>query len=233
MKENTNSKLFCRAVIRYPNLTDEKLVEFIGILLGDGCIRRNEVKVALHKEELEYANYINNLVFSLFGIKGKIRFKRDENAIELRIFNMNLVDFLINEVGLALAPKKNRALIPPYILNTELEKNLLCGLFDTDGCFAIVNNNGNPYVRIELKAEPSPMRDSLIKILERRKFRFGAYEIKNNLKRIQLNGYQQFFRWIKEIGVRNPKQKEKITNFIIAGVGFEPTASRPTGQFTN
>lgn len=221
--------LFCRVPINYPELANKKLAELIGILLGDGCIRKNEVKIVLNRDELSYVEYINNLMSDLFSIKGKVRFKRNENAIELRTFNKNLVDFLTNKVGLSLAPKKNRAIMPQYIIGTELEKYLLRGLFDTDGCFAIVNNDGTPYIRIELKAEPSPMRDSLIAILKKRKFRFGAYKIKNNLIRIQLNGYQQFFRWIKEIGVRNPKQKEKITNFIIAGVGFEPTASRPTG----
>ncbi|MBU5537241.1 MAG: hypothetical protein QXO57_00885 [Candidatus Aenigmatarchaeota archaeon] len=63
------------------------------------------------------------------------------------------------------------------------------------------------------------MRNSLIDILKRRGFQFGVYEIENKNSRIQLNGFSQFYKWIREVGTKNPKQMNKIKDFIIAGTG--------------
>jgi len=61
-----------------------------------------------------------------------------------------------------------------------------------------------------MKICPSPMKNSLIEILRRRKFRFGEYTIENNRTRIQMNGKSQLQKWLKEIGIKNPNYLEKI-----------------------
>ena len=215
--------------MKFPNKSNRKLAEFIGILLGDGSISIKEyrVQITLHKNEINYAIYISRLIIKLFNIKPKIRFRKNENALDIRIFSKQFVDFLLNEIGLVPAPKWNRAVIPDYYIGSRLDKYILRGYFDTDGSIVITNNNGTIYPRLEMKVCPSPMKNSLIKILKRRNFRFGAYNIENNRTRIQMNGYSQLFKWIKEIGIKNTNQLNKIKK-LIAGHGlsgfnpFEP-----------
>jgi len=218
--------------MKFPKKKNCKFAEFIGILLGDGSIsiKQYRVQITLNKNEINYALYISKIMSELFGIEPKIKFRKNENALDILVFSKQLVEFLIYEIGLALAPKWNRAILPKFYMRSNLDKYILRGYFDTDGCVAITNNNGIIYPRLEMKICPSPMRDSLIKILKRRKFRCGIYNIENNRTRIQMNGYSQLFKWIKEIGIKNPNQLNKIKNLIIAGSGFEPLTSRLAGS---
>lgn len=189
--------------------TEEKLAEFVGILLGDGCISntyQNRIQITLNKNELGYSKYVEKLIEEIFYIKPKIRFRKNENALDIQIFDKNLVNFLIEKIGLVASPKWGRAKIPKLFLGNKLEKYVLRGYFDTDGSVVITNNNGTKYPRLEMKVCPSPMRDSFISILKRNGFHFGAYKIDNNRTRIQLNGRIQLKKWLDEIGIMNPNQ---------------------------
>ncbi len=216
--------------IKFPNLKDPKLAEFVGILLGDGSLGIYEcksngkiklqyrVKVTLNSiDDKEYVQYVERLIFQLFGLMPIKKFKKNEKVCELLIFRKDILSFLIQKVGLRLAPKWKRAIIPSRYLGSRLELNVLRGYFDTDGSVVITKNNGILYPRLEMKVSPSPMQKQIIKILERRKFRFGVYSIGKGKVRIQLNGISQLRKWIKEIGFKNPKHLKKI-----AGWGIEP-----------
>jgi len=216
----------------FPSIHDKRLAELVGIILGDGMITntyQNKIEITLNKNEIRYAHYINNLIFDLFGIKGKIHFRKKENTLDIFIHKKIIINFFIEKVGLIAAPKKNRAKIPKFIIGTRLENYFLRGLFDTDGCFTVTDNNNTLYVRLEIKACPSPMREQLIEILKRRGFRFGVYQIGNGVVRIQMNGYSQLFKWLEEIGTKNPNQLDKIEEVVVAGLGFEPRTSRLAG----
>jgi len=193
-------------------------------LLGDGSInvKSSRVFVTLNKNEIKYAKHISNLVYRNFGINTKIKFRKKENTLDVFIFNRDFINFLTKMVGLIPAPKKNRALIPTRFLSKELGRFVLRGIFDRDGCITITNNNGTIYPTLEIKAAPSPMKESMIKLLDGYGFKFGVYDIEKCNIRIQMNGYSQLFKWLKLIGIKNPNQFEKIKMLIIAGHGFEP-----------
>jgi len=198
--------------------------EFIGIILGDGSIgvygSQNRVKVSLKSiDELEYADYIKKKFIELFDIKPFIRFKRTERCVEILVFNKELLEFLTNKIGMKLAPKRDSAHIPSIFLTEDLAKYVLKGYFDSDGCVALVNNNGTLYPRLEMKVCESPMQTQFIEILRRMGFRFGAYKAGNGSVRIQMNGKKMLRKWVKEIGFSNHKNIERS---IIAGAGFEP-----------
>jgi len=198
-------------------MLNKKLAEFVGILLGDGSLDAKyqyRIQITLNKNNVEYAKYIIRIIKSLFSVNVLLKFRKTENALDIQIFNKKLMDFLINEIGMVPAPKWERVVIPKIFLNNKLEKYVLRGYFDTDGSVVITNNNGTIYPRLEMKICPSPMRDSFIEILRRLNFRFGAYIIDNNRTRIQINGQKQLSKWIKEVGVRNPKYVQKINNYF-------------------
>jgi len=192
----------------------KELAEFIGILLGDGSIDgkyQYRIQITLNKND---------------DVKILLKFRKNENALDIQIFNKKLVNFLIDEIGMKTSPKWNRAIVPKIFLNTDLEKYVLRGYFDTDGSVVITNNNGIMYPRLEMKICPSPMRDSIIDILHRLNFRFGVYNIENNRTRIQINGQAQLQKWLKEVGIKNPIYLKKAKS--IARGGFEPPTFTPS-----
>ena len=175
---------------------------------------------------MAYANYISQLIKDLFDKIPIVRPRKNERALDIQIFNKAIVDFIINKVGMVTSPKWGRARIPDSFLNTELERFVLRGYFDTDGSVVITNNNGTINPRLEMKICPSPMRNSLINILKKIGFRFGVYRIDNNMARIQINGKEQGRKWLKEVGIMNYNQLNKL-NKVIAGEGFEPSTYTP------
>lgn len=203
-----------------PDLNSEKLAEFVGIMLGDGCIGKyrcrsdggekiqTQVKITLHREERMYAKYVEGLFDDLFGFVPPTYEKKSENIVEVRSFRRKLFEFLTEELGLKESPKWGKATIPePCLKNPE---SVLRGYFDTDGSVVLTDNNGTLYPRLEMKICPSPMRDQMEKILGDCGFNFGWYEIGKGKVRVQMNGESQLEKWLDEIGIANSKHKDKI-----------------------
>ena len=198
--------------IKFPHKKNPNLAELVGILLGDGCINdsyQNRIQITLNSNEVDYGRYICKLFNKLFNTMPALKFRKSENAIDIQVFSKDLVRFLIDKVDLVLSPKWGRAKVPRTYLTRNLRKYVLRGYFDTDGSVVITNNNGIPYPRLEMKICPSPMRDTLIEILKRGGFRFGAYNIENNRTRIQMNGKNQAIKWLSNIGFSNPLHSQK------------------------
>ena len=219
--------------MKFPSLCDNKLAEFSGIMLGDGSIGiyecrngkgktiQHRVKISLNSNnELEYAEYIGNLIEDLFSLKPLKRFRIKENTLDLLIFRKDVVNFLTTELGLLLSPKMNRAKIPKIYLNNSFELLVLRGYFDTDGCLTIVNNNGILYPRLEMKICTSPMQGQFVEILKRNEFRFGCYKIGNGNVRVQLNGLHELNKWHRLVGFSNNRILKRYRKIMVARVGL-------------
>lgn len=203
-----------------------QLAELIGIILGDGYLtnkNRYELKITLDSREKKYTNYIYNLIKNLFYIKPLVYYRKNENTVDIRVINKKLINFLVNNIGLKISPKWNRAHIPKKFMKSYFYTKLLKGLFDTDGSVVLANNNGTIYPRLEIKICPSPMQNQFIKILKELKFHFGVYNIGKGKVRIQLNGKEQLNKWIKLIGSSNYKHIKKMQG--VAGARFELATS--------
>jgi len=202
----------------------EKLAEFAGILLGDGslCLKdergntNNRLKITFNtKDDAEYILYVKNLIKSLFNINPVIKKRQyEDNTTDIFVFNKEIILFLINEIGLKLSPKWDRAVIPKKFLADGLELYVLQGYFDTDGSLVTTNNNGTIYPRLEMKVCPSPMQYQFIDILKKYDFRFGSYNIGKGKVRVQLNGKAQLKKWIDLINFSNEKHTKKINRFL-------------------
>lgn len=200
------------------NKFDSKIAEFVGIMLGDGYInypKQPRIKITLNSvADKEYLYFINNLIITAFKTKTIIKHRKNENASDIFLFNRKLIRFIINDLGLIPSPKWNRATIPRWIFEDNLENFVLRGYFDTDGCVVITNNNGIRYPRLEMKISPSPMQKQFIEILKSYKFNFGVYNIGKEKVRIQLNGKKELKKWSDLIGFSNPKHQAKCKQFI-------------------
>ncbi len=203
-------------------LEDEKYAEISGILLGDGCITLkennpksiNRLKISLNSvDDLAYIYHVKKLLQDTCGEEAKVKNRKNENTTDIMIFKKKVVLFFIQELGLQISPKWERAIIPERFMQEKLDLKVLQGYFDTDGCLVTANNNGTIYPRLEMKVCPSPMQKQFIEILKKYDFRFGVYEIGNGEVRIQLNGKEQLRKWIGLVGFNNKKHSEKIKRF--------------------
>lgn len=209
-----------------PKLSDPRLAEFVGIMLGDGSIGKYQcsrgdgssskqfvVKVTISKDESEYESHISVLFEDLFGIEPVSYQKKNENTLDIRCFDRDLFDFLTEEVGLKTAPKKGRAEIPEKYTAEKFRKEVLRGYFDTDGSLVLTDNNGYLYPRLEMKISHSPMQEQFIQLIENEGFRFGDYELEKGKIRIQMNGKEQLQKWVEEIGFNNQRHLTKLERF--------------------
>lgn len=145
---------------------NESLAELIGILLGDGHLHKKGEKsylgsvlsISLNRiEESEYVEYVRQLLISLFNEKPKLHARIDSKSIDLKIYNDQIIDFMILK-GLLTGDKvKNQISVPNWIKKDELwiinnQKNwelkyrslvigCLRGLVDTDGSIYVDHFN--------------------------------------------------------------------------------------------
>ena len=209
--------------MKEPSLHDKKLAELVGIILGDGCIGiyeckandkikvQHKLQITLSKAEKAYAYYIKDLFIELFDVEPIIKFRKNENALDILIFKKSVVLFFIEKVKLKLSPKKGRVIIPEIYTIPPFDKFVLRGYFDTDGCITLTNNNGILYPRIEFKVQSISLKNQFEVILKRMKFRFGVYQIGVERFRFQLNGKVQLQKWAREIGSKNENHIKKFS----------------------
>ena len=189
---------------------NKDMAEMTGILLGDGSIsiypkiNHYRLQITLNSNEKEYAKYVCKLFKRIFSKELSIKFRKNENTLDLFCFNRTVIRELIN-CGFVISPKWDRAVIPEQFMNQELGKYVLRGCFDTDGCIAVTNNNGTIYPRLEMKIMPSPMKRQFQELLNFYGFKYGVYEIGRGKVRIQMNGKKQLEKWNREVGFSNRK----------------------------
>lgn len=222
--------------MKFPNLNDPKLAEFVGIMLGDGSIgiykcnapnritTMHQMKISIDSRETDYINYLVQMFDYLFGFKPRINYKKKENTADIRTFRREIVKFVLNEVGLKISPKWNTAKIPYRYFRNNLEIEVLRGIFDTDGSITITKNNGLLYPRLELKICPSPMQTQFIEIVDRIGCDFKVQRLEKGKIRIRINGKSELLKWLKIVGTSNPKHLNRANKILgIAEAGFEPT----------
>ena len=126
------------------NLTNPKLVELIGIILGDGSIGvypergQYQLDIALNKiDEPQYVIHVINLMENIFNTEVNI-VETSVKGVSLRVYRKNIIQFLLN-LGLEAGSKsKHQVSVPRFIYERkELIKASLKGLFDTDGSISI------------------------------------------------------------------------------------------------
>ena len=127
--------------IKIPEINAD-LAYFCGLLAGDGCISIREHKHEYvvncggnpQNEKEFYDTIVAPLVLDLFGIKPKI-FSKDTYGIN--IWSKNLVNFLLNDIGLVRSPKNNLHFPEVLIKDKQLALYFIKGVADTDFSFKL------------------------------------------------------------------------------------------------
>lgn len=162
--------------IELNNFFGEKLlliIEMISIILGDGHISLNYIKsrysceIALNSDEIEYVNYVRNLLRTIFNVNPSLNKRDSDNTTLIRVFKKEIIEFLI-KLGLIPGNKvENQVGIPKWIKNllfskklnqynmNEIKKNIaincLRGLIDTDGCIYLSWYKKKDYLSLGIK----------------------------------------------------------------------------------
>jgi hypothetical protein len=111
--------------------------EFVGIILGDGGVTRNQMTITLHRrDDKDYSKFVISLIKKLFDVPVGIYYKKDNSTIDLIISRSGLIRFCQENFDMKIGNKtKQQVDIPRWI--KENNSYLTCcirGLMDTDGC---------------------------------------------------------------------------------------------------
>jgi len=203
-----------RNIINYPKQSD-LLSEFIGIMLGDGGISRNQARITFDRsKDLLYAHFIQELIFKLFEIKPKVIDKKTDKGSDIVIYSRNFVDFLV-ESGLKIGSKiKNDICVPSWILaNNEYKISCLRGMFDTDGSVYfydhIVNNKKYLNLAICFTSFSPKLLGSIFGILK--DLNFLPTKTKN---KIYLNKNMDIVRYFDIISSNNYNRLNKYKQYL-------------------
>lgn len=201
---------------------NEKLAEFIGVILGDGNInsyikgkkiRVYQVKIAgdYLADEKYHCTYLKKMCEDLFKLKiGEyVNPKRNERFVCLS--SKELVEFLL-KIGLRSGDKiKNQITIPEWILENDLfTKACLRGLIDTDGSIFRMSNQDPNLIRISFtNYNEKLLNDTRAAFL---KLGYNPSKIINN-KQFFISRQSEIKKYIKEIGFSNDKHRSRVIKF--------------------
>ncbi len=127
-KSNTDYRL------KIPSELNLDLIEFIGILLGDGHISKYTIDISLSTENPKYITYVSKLIKELFDYDVKSYKPKHKKLIHLRIHSMVLVQEL-ERLVLKCGNKVTQQVGVPNWIQNNTNYSIACvrGLIDTDG----------------------------------------------------------------------------------------------------
>jgi len=165
-----------------------KISYLTGVIYGDGNVSIIEktkekllcLRISMFNASLLYLKKINNIIYSLFGVYGKLAKKKDKNCYVLRINSKLVCLYFLKIIGIKNG-KKDNLKIPIVLINKQLFKFFLAGLFDTDGFFTetfgiMMCGNNSEFLKeiIELSRKYYDLRF--------RKFYSGTINVNNILR---------------------------------------------------
>ena len=127
------------------------LAEFIGVLIGDGCISRFlyrgkiifEVAFTGNLSEYDYyRTFLKPQIERIFPIKGQLRI-RDDNTVRLHFRSKRLAEYFLS-MGIPLGKKKD-ASIPNCIKSKQLMTAFIRGFYHAEGSIYYRYSKQYPY----------------------------------------------------------------------------------------
>lgn len=120
---------------KLPIRFNEKLAEYVGIMLGDGCITPGQFNITLNSvADREYVYFVSQLEKNLFGEEPKLYKRKDSKALVLYYNSRFIIRYLLS-IGLKIGNKVRQQVDVPNWIKNSLVYRIACvrGLMDTDG----------------------------------------------------------------------------------------------------
>lgn len=206
--------IFYRKSIIKPK-KDVHLAEFVGIMLGDGGITKNQVTVTLNREtDHDYVIYVKDLMKKLFGVIPSLIKDKTSLAVDLVVSRTELVNFC-RSIGLKVGNKiKQGADIPDWIkVDKNFMKSCVRGLIDTDGSIFthkyLSKGRLYRYKKIDFSSCSRPLLDSVFIFLKNLGLR---PRIDKDGKKLRIESIDTVKEYIKVIGTSNLKHLNRYRN---------------------
>jgi len=191
--------------IQEPNFSEE-LAEFAGIMMGDGGITENQIRVTLNnKTDKLYSDFVKNLIRKLFQVRPSIYVDENDSTINIVVSRVRLVRFC-KPIGLKVGNKLKQNLdIPEWIKgNKNFEISCVRGLIDTDGCLFNechrIKGKRYCYPRLCFTSYSKTLCLSVFRILKKLGFS-PKIRIRRN---VQLENRNDIVRYFTVINTHNP-----------------------------
>ena len=192
------------------------LAEFIGIMLGDGCLSsRFQVGIAFNAEtDRDYGGYLQHLFQELFGVSATIQQRSNTHGWTVVASSRALVEHL-QTIGLVFGNKvTNQVDVPEWIWREPVyQQACLRGLMDTDGSVYRYAHNvhGHRYDHVGLcfTNHSRPLLLSTERLLKICGFHpcIGGYHV-------SLNRQAEIWKYFHLIGSRNSKHIARFREYF-------------------
>lgn len=205
-----------RKVFSDPDKSTE-LAELIGIILGDGGMTFNQLKITLNKEtEPGYVNYVANLLDFLFKEKPSRYYfgGRAGKTCNLCLSGVGIVEIL-KKFGLVSGNKvKNQVEVPSWIVNnSDFSSACVRGLVDTDGCIYIHKHKNRGVNLINLGLNFTNRSYPLLGFVYNHLQSLG-YAPKTNKYSIWLYREAEVIKYMSEIKSHNDHHQEILQEYL-------------------
>jgi DNA-binding transcriptional regulator WhiA len=201
-KINVNNQ---KSIATIPCIHTKSLAEFFGIMLGDGCLTPTQVTVTLGNKELDYVNYVSNLITKLFKVVPKI-YVRKKGYRVIYFGSVKVVRWLQSN-GLVFNKVKDQVKTPEWIFKKHfLMEGFLRGFFDTDGSVYRLRFG----VQLAFTNRSIPLLRGLKYSLDT----LGYFPSKICGFKIYLTKKKCVLRFIKKINPANLKHRQRFNEFV-------------------
>ena len=193
------------------------LAEFIGIMLGDGCLGSAfQAAVAFNAAtDREYAGFVTRLAQELFGITPTASCRPNSHEGTLVFSSRRLVDHLVS-LGLPRAHKVAiQVKVPDWVVqDASYRRHCLRGLMDTDGSLYAYRHvsNGKPYTHMALCFTNRSL--PLLHFVEDTLASEGFHPVTGPF-RVYLHRQRDIRRYLSEVGTHNPKFSRRYSDHAI------------------
>lgn len=205
-----------KKLINLPFYLNENLSYFVGYLFGDGCLKSKEWTINFADEYFCQIDKINNILFDIFGVKGKIYSQK--NKTELVIYS-KLLSLFFNKLFEMPIGTKGRIKVP-RIINKEKSFSLyfLKGFSDADGGICRIEEYGEvpkwflKRPSIEIASKYQNILEGLNEIL----IKYGVlnskvyYHKNNDSYRLMINGKRKLLKCNNLRLFEHPMKKSRL-----------------------
>ncbi len=199
-----------------PPKNSSHLAEAFGIILGDGCITKGQVRITLNKnDDSDFINYVAKLFKKIFGIKPSLHGYKGVNVMGITLSRKKIIGFLVKK-GLKIGNKvKQQVEVPDWIRKSDLfSKYCMRGLLDTDGCFYVDKHKYKDKVYFNCGINFTNRSLPILNFFKENLIKFGYHPTQNTQFSISLRREEEIKRYFEEIGSSNPKHLNKFKNYL-------------------
>ena len=201
-------------------MNEINLYEFIGIMIGDGCLLYYPNKSVYGVEitgnvieERDYYEKIARFLRSTYSINPKVftrNYKDGSKGLKLVFRNKEFTLFL-RSFGLT-RNKTYTVTIPEKLLEWKKAKHVLRGIFETDGSLYFsrsrITTKMPTYPRLEITTVSIGLAEQIIQILKENGFRVQSHKNRSSIV-IYMSGENMLYKWIREVGFSSAKNRTK------------------------